>query len=110
MTEVELRLPAKKQCNATLCDVTSWLVLDLPLKSCECYIVFCEVSTTSLYNVHQNSLPLTTNLLQKPTQPSEGISYPVSDLCQRFKKLTGPCAYTLHSNLIPLTDGTNGLF
>ena len=54
---------------------------------------------------HQNSLPLTTN----STQPSKGIGYPVGDLCRRFTKLTGPCAYTLHSKPIPSTDGTNGL-
>ena len=58
---------------------------------------------------HQNSLPLTTNLSQKLTEPSEVIRYPVSDLCRRLTKPTGPCAYTLHSNLIPPTDGTNGL-
>ena len=58
---------------------------------------------------HQNSLPLTTNFPQKLTQPSKGISYPVGDLCRHFTKLTGPCAYTLHSKPIPPTDGTNGL-
>ena len=57
----------------------------------------------------QNSLPLTTNFSQKLTQPSKGISYPVGDLYRRFTKLTLPCAYTLHSNPIPLTDGTKGL-
>ena len=39
---------------------------------------------TSSYNEpgrHQNSLPLTTNLSQKLTQPSKGISYPVGDHC-----------------------------
>ena len=30
-----------------------------------------------------------------------GPSYPVCDLCRHFTKLTGPCAYTLHSNPIP---------
>ena len=50
---------------------------------------------------HQNSLPLTTNFSQKLTQPFEGISYPVGDLCRRFTKLTQSSAYTLHSNLIP---------
>ena len=39
---------------------------------------------------HQNSLPLTTIFLQKLTQPSKGISYPVGDLCRRFTKLTCP--------------------
>ena len=39
--------------------------------------------------------------LQNVTEPSKGISNPVGDLCQRLKKLTGPCAYTLHSNPIP---------
>ena len=58
---------------------------------------------------HQNSLPLTTNVSQNVTEPSEGISYPVGDLCRRFTKLTGSSAYTLHSNPIPPTDGTNGL-
>ena len=33
----------------------------------------------------------------------------VGDICRRFTKLTGPCAYTLHSDPIPPTDGTNGL-
>ena len=32
------------------------------------------------------SLPLTTNFLQNVTEPSEGISYPVGDLCQLFRK------------------------
>ena len=49
----------------------------------------------------QNSLPLTTKLSQNVTEPSKGISYSVGDLCQRFTKLTGLSAYTLHSNLIP---------
>ena len=44
----------------------------------------------------QNSLPLSTNLSQKLTQPSTGISYPVSDLCRHYTKLTLPSAYTLH--------------
>ena len=52
----------------------------------------------------QNSLPLTTNFSQNITEPSKGISYPVGDLCRRLTKLTGPCAYTSHSNLIPPTD------
>ena len=56
----------------------------------------------------QNSLPLTTNFSQDGTEPSKGISYPIGDLCRRFTKLTGHCAYTLHSNLIPPTDGRNG--
>ena len=50
-----------------------------------------------------------TNFLQNVTEPSKGISYPVGDPCQRFTKLTGPCAYTLHSNQIPPTDGRNGV-
>ena len=58
---------------------------------------------------HQNSLPLTTNLSQKPTQSLKGISYPVGNLCRSFTILTLPSAYTLHSNLIPPTDGTNDL-
>ena len=57
----------------------------------------------------QNCLPLTTIFSQNVTEPSKGISYPVGDLCRCFTKLTGPCAYTLHSNPIPPTDGTNGL-
>ena len=57
---------------------------------------------------HKNSLPLTTKFSQKLTQPSKGISYPVGDLCRRFTKQTLPSAYTLHSNPIPPTDGTNG--
>ena len=55
----------------------------------------------------QNSLPLTTNFSQNVTEPSKEISYPVDDLCRHFTKLTWPCAYTLHSNPIPPTDGTN---
>ena len=42
----------------------------------------------------------TSTFLQKFTEPA--ISHPVGDLCQHFTKLTGPCAYTLHSNPIPL--------
>ena len=38
---------------------------------------------------------LFTNFSQNVTEPSKGISYPVSDLCRLFTKLTGPCAYTL---------------
>ena len=57
----------------------------------------------------QNSLPLTTIFSQNVTELSKGISYPVGDLCRRLTELTGPVAYTLHSNLIPPTDGTNGL-
>ena len=58
---------------------------------------------------HQNSLPLTTNLSQKLTQPSKGISYPVGDLHRRFTEQTLPSTCTLHGNPIPPTDGTNGL-
>ena len=58
----------------------------------------------------QNSFPLTKNFSQKLTQPSKGISYPVGDFCRRFTKWTLPSAYTLHSNAIPETDGTNGFF
>ena len=57
----------------------------------------------------QNSLPLTTKLSQNVTEPLKGISQPVGNLCQCFTKLTEPCAYTLHSNLILPTDRTNGL-
>ena len=53
----------------------------------------------------QNSLPLTTNFSQKLTQPFKGISYPVGDLCRRFTKWTLHSFFTLHSNLIPQTDG-----
>ena len=49
----------------------------------------------------QNSLPLSTNFSHNVTEPSTGISYPIGDLCQRFTKLTRPCAYTLHSSPIP---------
>ena len=56
---------------------------------------------------HQISLPLITNFSQKLTKPSKEISYPVGDLCGCFTKLTLPSAYTLHSNPIPPTDGTN---
>ena len=37
--------------NTTLCDVTYRLVSNLPLKSCECYILFSDVTTTPLYNI-----------------------------------------------------------
>ena len=58
----------------------------------------------------QNSLPLTTNLSEKSIELSQGISgFPVGDLWRCFTKLTGPSVYTLHSNLMPQTDGTNGL-
>ena len=57
----------------------------------------------------QNSLPLTTNLSQKFTEPAKRISYPVGDLCWRFTKLPWPSAYTLHFNPIPPTDGKYGL-
>ena len=53
----------------------------------------------------QNFLSLTTNFSQNVTEPPKGISYTVSDLCQRFTKLTGPFAYTLHSNPIHPTYG-----
>ena len=59
-------------------------------------------------HVVRSSLPLTTNLSQKLTQPSKGISY-LGDFCRCFTKLTGPSAYTLQSNPISPTDGTNGL-
>ena len=58
---------------------------------------------------HENSLPLTTNFSQNVTEPYEGISYPVGDLCRRFTKQTGPCALTLHGNPIAPTDVTNVL-
>ena len=58
---------------------------------------------------HQNSLPLITNLSQKFTQPSEGISYLFCEFCEASARVTWPSAYTLHSNPIPPTDGTNGL-
>ena len=48
----------------------------------------------------QSSFLLTTSFSQNFTEPSKGISYPVGDLCRRFTKLTGPFAYTLHSNLV----------
>ena len=56
----------------------------------------------------QNYLPLITNVSQKLTQPSKGISYQVADLYRRFTNQALPSAYTLHSNPIPPTDGTNG--
>ena len=49
---------------------------------------------------------LTIKMLQNHLK---GISYPVGDLCQYFTKLTGSSAYILHSNPIPLTEGTNDL-
>ena len=64
-------------------------------------------SGTGHYGRCQNSVPLTTNFSQIVTESSKGISYPVGDLCRRFTKLTGPFAYTSHSNPIPPTDGTN---
>ena len=66
-------------------------------------------STLIIKGKHKNSLTLTTNFSQNVTEPSKGISYPVGDLCLDFTKLTGSSAYTLYSNLIPPTDGTNGL-
>ena len=57
----------------------------------------------------QMSLLLATNFSQNVTEPSKGVSYPVGDLCSSFTKPTGHCAYTLHGNLIPPTDGTNDL-
>ena len=62
--------------------------------------------STDLYG--EISLLLKANISQKLTQPSEGISYPVGDLCSRFTKRTLPSAFTLHSNPISPTDGTNG--
>ena len=44
----------------------------------------------------QNSLPLSTNFSQNVTEPYKGISYPVSDLCRRFRKLTWSSAYISH--------------
>ena len=61
----------------------------------------CIIHWTHGKGRRQNSLPLTTNFSQNVTEPSKGISYPFSDLCRRFTKLTGPSVYTLHSNLIP---------
>ena len=55
------------------------------------------------------SLPLTTNFSQNVTEPSKGISYPVGDLCWHFTRLAVSSVYTLHSNPIPPTDGTNGI-
>ena len=46
------------------------------------------------------SLLLATNLSQKFTEPSKGISYPFGDLRSHFTKLTGPSVFTLHSNQI----------
>ena len=54
-------------------------------------------------------LPGTTNFSDNVTEPYKGISYPGGDLCRCFTKLTGTCAYTLHSNPIPPTYDTNGL-
>ena len=51
---------------------------------------------------HQNSLLLTINFSHNFTQPSEGISYPVGDLCRCFTKWTLPIVYTLHSDPIPV--------
>ena len=63
----------------------------------------------SIKGRRQNSCLLTTNFSQNVTEPSKRISYPVGDLFRHFTKLTGSSAYTLHGNLIPQTDGTNGL-
>ena len=46
----------------------------------------------------------------KKEKGKKGICYPVGVLCRHFTKLTGPSAYTLQSNTIPPTDGTNALF
>ena len=53
-----------------------------------------------------SSLPLTTNLSQRFTEPSKGIRYLDDDLCRHSTKLTGPSDFTLHSHLIPQIDGT----
>ena len=55
----------------------------------------------SLLKKTQCSFPLTTNFSQNVTEPSKEISYPVGDLSRSLTKLTGPCAYILHSNPIP---------
>ena len=56
---------------------------------------------------------LTTNVSQMFPESSRPINYPVGDLNRLFRKLTGPCDYTLHSNPIPqqmLQNGLCGLF
>ena len=75
------------------------------------YVIYGSKADGSLMDKgrRQNSVPLTTNISQNSTEPSKGISYPVGDLCQCFTKLTGLCAYMLHSYPIPSTDGTNCL-
>ena len=60
--------------------------------------------TISIYNTvnggkgrHQNSLPITTNFSQKFTQPSNGISYPIGDLCDvsQNSRVPVPIHYTV---------------
>ena len=73
------------------------------------HILSCIITFIVLMNKVRGYLKIPSNFSQNVTEPSKEISDPVGDLCQCFTKLTGPCAYTLHSNSIPPTDGTNGL-
>ena len=60
-----------------------------------------SVGTSNILNININVGHLT----QQFTEPSEGISWTL----HMFHKTEWPSVYTLHSNSIPPTDGTNGL-
>ena len=56
----------------------------------------------------QNCLPLITNFPKSlQTHPNGSVTWLVT-LADFSQNLTGPSAYTLHSNPIPPTNGTNG--
>ena len=89
--------------------LVSWSVCHLVYTSLDPAILDFAQRLNDHKGRRQNSFPPTTNFSQNATEPSKGISYLVGDLCRHFTKLTGPCAYTLHSNPILPTDATNGL-
>ena len=68
---------------------------------CDLMVEYTKTSPLITKGRHQHSLPLTTNLSQRLTQLSKGISYPVGDHCSLFTKSTEPSVCTLHSNLRP---------
>ena len=86
--------------GAKVCDLTE----DLLCFVCGLYV---GILTSSLIVRGDNFVPPTTNLSQKFTELSKGISYPAGEISRRFTKLTGLFVYTLHSNQTPLKDGTN---
>ena len=72
------------------------------------------LSDTKFKIVHgvQNTLKTTASLHETFNNThDQRINYPVGDPCRHFTILTWSSVYyTLHSNLIPSTDGTNSLF